>query len=95
MKRLTVEDKVGIFRSYCCGFGHTPGKPIESACFTMGSGRDYDLYSYPEVEAMIEEIALASQLGELSVCQKAVLHQLKSCGALAAFQAMYSEEEGG
>ncbi|UZT28644.1 hypothetical protein pD_gene0037 [Vibrio phage 033B] len=93
MQRLSIEDQVGVFRSYCVGFGHTPGTPITKACFTMGSGRDYDLYTYLEVKQMVEEIALASQTGELSVCQKAVLHQLKSYGVLAAFQAIAAEEE--
>ena len=34
-----------------------------------------------------------SQLGDLSACQKSVLHQLKSYGVLAAFHAIAAEEE--
>lgn len=90
---LSIQDKVGIFRSYCVGFGHTEGKPLNKACFTVGSGRDFDLHTYDEVAAMVKEISLASQVGELSVCQKSVLHQLKSYGVLAAFHCIAAEEE--
>jgi len=90
---ISIQDKVGIFRSYCVGFGHTEGTPLSKASFTIGSGRDYDLHSYDEVAEMVKEISIASQLGELSVCQKSVLHQLKGYGVLAAFHCIAEIEE--
>lgn len=91
--KLSDNDKREICRCYCVGFGHTPGKPISTASFTIGTGRDYNLYTYNEVVKMIEEISLAQQIGELSVCQKSVLHQLKSYGVIQAFHAIALEEE--
>lgn len=91
-KRLSIEERVSIFRSYCTGFGHTKGMPIEKANFTLDTGRDFDLFPYEEVEQMVKEISLAHATGELSVCQKSVLHQLKTSGVLQAFIAIATEE---
>lgn len=92
-KRLNDDNMAEVFRAYCCGVGHTKGTDISKLSFTLGTGRDYDLYTFGEVKGMVEEIIIASQGGELSVCQKAVLHQLKSYGVLAGFHAIAAELE--
>lgn len=89
---MKIEDKVEVFRSYCVGFGHTPGTPLNKASFTMGSGRFFDLHTYDEVEQMVNELSMAFQLGELSPCQKSVAHQMREYGILAAFHAIASIE---
>lgn len=88
---MTIDEKVEIFRAFCVGFGHTKGTDLSKGSFTLGTGRDYDLYSYTEVEAMLNEISLALETGNLSPCQKSVLHQLKSYGVLQAFHAIEAE----
>ncbi len=83
---MDTTTKVNIFRLHCIGFGHTAGTPLSTANFTVGTGRDQDIYPYAEVELMIEEIVSALQLGtELSACQKSVVSQLKAYGVLTAF----------
>ena len=93
IKRLQDNEMAEVFRAYCVGVGHTKDTDISKLSFTIGTGRDYDLYTFGEVKAMVDEIGLAIQLGELSTCQKAVLHQLKSYGVLAGFHAIACELE--
>lgn len=97
MKNLSTEQIREVFRAYTTGFGHTVGKPLETACFTLYTGRDHDLYPYIEVRQMVEELALVISQGQpLSACQKSVFQQLKSNGVLEAFKTLsqMGEEAG-
>lgn len=93
MSKLTDDQKASVFRAYCVGFGHTPGTPISKAGFTLKTGRPYDIYGHDEVMEMVREITVAAMLGELSVCQKAILHQLKSAGVITALLDIQAAKE--